>query len=284
MADVPSGPVPPPPPPPEGTPPGPGGLRPRTLGEILSGAFDIYKDNAAGLILIVAVVVVPLSLISALIVHYLVSNATTTTTTIGGTTIHTTTTSTGSIILGGLIGAAIAVIISAVLQAAVIRAAAQATIGDAVDVEGSYRYGFHRLGSVILVGLLVGLAVAVGFILLVIPGIIALVFLSVSIPSLVVENRRGTEALSRSWNLVSGHFWHAFGVIIVAALITGVVSSLLGAIGGSNWFVRWIFQAIAQIITTPFSALVSVLLYLDLRARKEALTTDVLRNELASGM
>jgi hypothetical protein len=283
MADVPSGPIPPPPPPPEGTPPGPGSLRPRTLGEILSAAFDIYKNNAQGLIVIVAIVVIPLSLISAVLVHYLASSSTTTET-VAGTTITVSSRSVGSVILGSIIAAALAVIISAVLQAAVIRAAAQATIGDMVDVEGSYRYGFHRLGSVILVGLLVGLAVAVGFILLIIPGIIALVFLSVSIPALVVEDRRGTQAMSRSWNLVSGHFWHAFGVIIVAALITGLVGGLLGAIGGNNWFVAWIFNAIGQIITTPFSALVSVLLYLDLRARKEALTTDVLRNELAAGM
>jgi hypothetical protein len=284
MADVPSGPIPPPPPPPEGTPPGPGSLRPRTLGEILSAAFEIYKNNAQGLIVIVAIIVVPLSLISALVLHYAVTSTTTTTHTAGGLTYTVSTRSVGAAIFGGIIAAAISIIIGALLQAAIIRAGAQATVGDPVDVEGSYRYGFHRFGSVILVGLLVGLAVAVGFILLIIPGIIALVFLSVSIPALVVENRRGTEAMSRSWNLVRGHFWHAFGVIIVAYLIVAVVGGLLGAVGGNNWVVRWIFNAIGQIITTPFSALVSVLLYLDLRARKEALTTDVLRNELASGM
>jgi len=283
MADVPSGPIPPPPPPPEGTPPGPGSLRPRGVGDILSAAFEIYKNNATNLIVIVAIVVIPLSLISAVIVHY-VANSTTTTTSASGFSVTYTTHSTSSLILGSLIAAAISVIIGAVLQAAIIRAGAEATIGDEVDVETSYRYGFHRLGSVILVGLLVGLAVAIGFVLLIIPGIIALVFFSVSIPALVVENRRGTKAMGRSWNLVSGHFWHAFGVIIVAYLIVAVVGGLLGAIGGSNWVVAWIFRAIAQIITTPFSALVSVLLYLDLRARKEALTSDVLRSELAAGM
>jgi len=284
MADVPSGPIPPPPPPPEGTPPGPGGLRPRTLGEILSAAFEIYKNNAQGLIVIVAIIVVPLSLISALILHYAVSNTTTTTKTVNGVTVTLNSTSVGTAIAGGVIAAAIAIIIGALLQAAIIRAGAQATIGDPVDVEDSYRYGFHRIGSVVLVGLLVGLAVAFGFILLVIPGILALVYFSVSIPSLVVENRRGTKAMSRSANLVSGHFWHAFGVIIVAYIIVAVVSGILSAIGGNSWFIRWIFNAIAQIITTPFSALVSVLLYLDLRARKEALTTQVLRSELSAGM
>ncbi len=90
--------------------------------------------------------------------------------------------------------------------------------------------------------------------------------------------------MSRSWNLVRGHFWHALVVILVAAIITGIVQGILTAIGGDNWFVRWIFTAIAQIITAPFTALVTVLLYLDLRARKEALTAERLRTELASSM
>jgi hypothetical protein len=133
------------------------------------------------------------------------------------------------------------------------------------------------------VSLLVGLIVAVGFILLIIPGIIFLVFLSVSIPVLVVEGRRGTDPMGRSWDLVKGHFWHALVVILVAALIVGIVSGLIGAIGGNAWAARWIFTAIAQIVTAPFAALVSVLLYLDLRTRSEALSAETLRRELASG-
>lgn len=260
MSDVPGGPIPPPPPPPPGTPPGPGGIRPRTPGEIWSEAFRIYRENAANLLLIVAVVVVPLTFVSAVIVQ------------------------TGVTILGLLVGAAIGIIIWAVLQAAVLRGAAQATIGDPVDIEASYRWGLSRFGSVLLVALLVGIVVAVGFLLLVIPGLIFLVFLSVSEPALIVENRRGTEAMSRSWNLVRGHFWHALVVILVAAIITGVIQGILTAIGGDNWFVAWIFTAIAQIITAPFTALVTVLLYLDLRARTEALTAERLRTELASSM
>jgi hypothetical protein len=260
MSDVPGGPIPPPPPPPPGTPPGPGGIRPRTPGEIWSEAFRIYKENAANLLLIVAVVVVPLTLVSAVIVQ------------------------TGTTIVGLLVGAAIGIIIWAVLQAAILRGAAQATIGDTVDIEASYRWGLARFGSVLLVALLVGIVVAVGFLLLIIPGFIFLVFLSVSEPALIVENRRGTEAMSRSWNLVRGHFWHALVVILIAAIITGVIQGILSAIGGDNWFVAWIFTAIAQIITAPFTALVTVLLYLDLRARSEALTAERLRTELASSM
>jgi hypothetical protein len=258
-----------------------GGIPPKRLGEILSAAFNIYKANASKLILIVAIVVVPLSFISAAL-NGLAFKGTEHTENIFGVDRVVVVRSFGLFLAGFIVTAIITILISAVLQAAILRAAALATIGDPVDPEESYRFGFKRLGSVILVSLLVGLAVAGGLILLVIPGLIFLVFLSVSVPVLIVENRRGTEAMSRSWNLVKGHFWHAVGVIIVAGIITGVISGIIGSIGGSAWVVRWIFTAIAQIVTAPFSALVSVLLYLDLRSRSEALSADTLRAELAA--
>ena len=54
----------PPPPPMMGGPQG--SIPPKTVGDILSAAFNIYKANASQLILVVAVVVIPLSLIAAL--------------------------------------------------------------------------------------------------------------------------------------------------------------------------------------------------------------------------
>lgn len=250
-------------------------MRPRTLGEILGAAFNIYKTNASKLILVVAVVVVPLSLIGALIGQAFAGNDEV----VAGRTISDR--SFAAIVLGAIVAAIVAIIISAVLQAAMMRAAALATIGDPVDVSESYRWGLKRFGSVLLVAFLVGLITGIGFILIIIPGIIFLTLFAVSIPAVVIENRRGTDAMKRSWDLAKEHFWHVLGVVVVAWIITTVIGSILGSLGGDNWFGAWIFSAIAQILTAPFSALVSVLLYLDLRARKEALTADSLRSELA---
>lgn len=276
---------PPPPPPPPGGQGGAGGpgLPQRGVGEILSTAFEIYKSNASNLLMIVAIVVVPLTFISAFIGGVVFAPETETVLVFGEPVDTVSARTAGAVILVALVTAVIGVVISAVLQAAIMRGAAQGSIGDPVDVDASYKWGFARFGSVILISILVGLAVAGGLILLVIPGLIFAVMFSVAIPALVVENLRGTDAMSRSWNLVKGHFWHAVGVIIVAAIIGAVVGGIIGGIGGAigdNWFVSWIFQAIAQIITAPFAAIVSVLLYLDLRARREALTADALRAEL----
>lgn len=276
-------PPPPPPPPGGGAGAGAGGSLPaRQWGDILGTAWQIYTKNAMALILIVAIVVVPLTFVGALLTKVALAPSKSTIDVLGQRVEVVEPQGAGIVLLIAAIGLAIGIIITAVLQAAMLRGAAQATLGDAVDIEASYRWGMKRFPSVLLVALLVGLVVLIGFILLIVPGFIFWAMLSVAIPALVIENRRGTDAMSRSWNLVKGHFWHAFGTIFVAYLIAGLVGSILTAIGGDNWFTSWILSSIAQILVAPFTALVSVLLYLDLRARSEALTAEQLRAELAA--
>jgi glycerophosphoryl diester phosphodiesterase family protein len=295
-------PPPPPPPMPQGGSPGGGDPLPtRGLGDILSAAFTIYKAHALQLMVIVAVIVVPLQFIGSLLNGVVFDAKTETVQSFGRSVQVLEPRSLGLIWLSVLVGVIIAVIITAMLQAAVLRAAAQATIGDEVDATESYRFGFRKVGSVIWLSILVGLATvsililgvllafavkALGF-LVIIVGVVFAVWASVSlfasIPALVVEDKRGTEAMKRSWNLVKGDFWHVLGTIFVAGLIVGLVSGIVTGLGGSNWVTSWIFGSIARVITAPFTALVAVLLYLDLRARKEGLTASTLRGELHGG-
>lgn len=269
----------PPPPPPGG---GGGGtpIPSRGFGDLLGMAFEQYKNNIAKLAPIVAVVVVPLSFIGAFLtgVVFKPDDVLTIDPVTGITTVDSGTM--GTLIVGSLVGAALAVIVSALLQAAIMKAAAQAIVGDPVDVTASYKWGMRKIGPVIWISILVGLIVAGGFILLIIPGIIFMVFLAVAIPALVVENQRGTGAIGRSWNLVKGSWWFVLGFVVVTGIITSVVGGIIGAVGGSSWFGMWITDAIAQMITGPFTALVSIILYVELRARHEALTVETLRSEI----
>jgi hypothetical protein len=124
-------------------------------------------------------------------------------------------------------------------------------------VEQSYRFGFHRLGSVLVVSILVGLATVGGLILLVIPGIYIGVRLTVSIDALVVEGRRGTQAMGRSWGLVGGLWWHAFATLLVAWLLIGVANAVITApFSGQSWVVQGLAAAVATVVTLPYGVLV----------------------------
>jgi len=254
--------------------PPPPSLKPRSVGEILEAAFDLYRKYWRSLILIVAVVVVPIT-----IVQYAIGNAlggSTTTSANGEVTVH----ATGGTIAAATVGGLISFVMWQILIGAIAWAVASALVGREPDVGDSYRFGYRRFWSILLVGVLVGLAVFVGLILFIIPGIIIAVRLSVSIPALVVERKRGTDALRRSWDLVKGYSWSVFGAFVVVALLNGIVNGVLTAIGNDNWFATGILAAIASCITTPYLGLVIGLLYFDLRVRKENLDVATLDREL----
>jgi hypothetical protein len=248
--------------------------RPLGIGEILSTAFQLYRRHWRTLFAIAAVVVVPLTLLQYLF-GYLVRTQ-------GETTRNgVVETATWAVGIAGLLAALAGILMYLVLTGAITRAVAAEVAGEDPSLEQSYRFGFHRLGSVLLVSVLVGLAIIGGLILFIIPGIYIGVRLCVSIEALVVEGRRGTEAMGRSWGLVGGHWWHAFFTLLVAALLTGVVNAVITApFSATNWFVQAVAAAVATVVTLPYGVLVGVLLYLDLRARKERLTMETLRADL----
>jgi hypothetical protein len=275
--------TPPPPPPPPGEGEGSRGFAPKGIGDILSTAFDLYMKNAVQLITIAAVVVVPLTLIQAVLTDALIDDAVediridpTTDELVGGSSM-------GDLLLGSILLGLVSVAIWMLLTGALTRGAAGSVIGRPVDVGDSYRGALLRLGGLILLSLLLAIIVGIGFALLFVPGLILLVFLSMAVPAFILERRSVSESMSRSWNLVSGSWWHVLGAIVVAAILSAIVSGILSAIGGDSLIGAWITSAIAGIITAPFFALVTVVLYVDLRSRREGLDSATLHRELDAG-
>jgi len=250
-------------------------LGPRGIGEILATAFQLYRRYWRTLLGIAALVVVPLTLLQYVLGHWLRTQGEVTR---SGVVVSTSFWAAAS---ASLLAALVGLLLYQVLTGAITRAIAAEVVGEDPGVEQSYRFGFVRLWSVLLVSVLVGLATVAGLILFIIPGIYIGVRLAVSIQALVVEGKRGTEAMGRSWALVVGHWWHAFGTLVVAAIITGLVNSVITApFSAGAWFVQGVAAAVATIVTLPYGSLVGVLLYLDLRARKERLDLDTLRADL----
>jgi hypothetical protein len=65
-----------------------------------------------------------------------------------------------------------------------------------------------------------------------------------------------------------------------ASQLRDVVRAFTAPFGGTSWFVQAVVAAVATVVTLPYGVLVGVLLYLDLRARKENLTLEALRSDL----
>jgi hypothetical protein len=121
------------------------------------------------------------------------------------------------------------------------------------------------IGTLILNGILAGIAITIGFVLVIVPGLILLTIWAVIAPSIVVENQSVFGAFGRSRELVRGNGWSVFFAIVLAFLIVFVVSLIAGAIGASIGDAgRVILQTVANILTAPIAALVASILFFDL--------------------
>jgi hypothetical protein len=160
------------------------------------------------------------------------------------------------------------------------------------------------LGPVLIVGVITGIALLAGAPAAVYGGIVLLglaalvltiwlsTMLSLVTPVVVLEDERPVRALARSWRLVRGSFWRVFGITLLAGIIVAVAGGILqlpftlfGAVlgSGTGGIVILVVGAIAAgTVTRPITAGVTVLLYVDMRMRKEGLDL-ALRTASGSG-
>lgn len=133
---------------------------------------------------------------------------------------------------------------------------------------------FHRgkpyLFPLLWVHILSQVIVAGGFVLLIIPGIILSVSMSLRFYVLVAENKRGINALIKSRELVRGYWWSVFGRLLVIGLLVFIVIFLGGIIGTLvlGELVGNILLYTLQFLITPLVLAFGFSLYENLRDTK----------------
>jgi hypothetical protein len=202
-----------------------------------------------------------------------------------------------NLLTSGLVGLVRAIVYLAVLAAIIytmseIRMGRQPTVGDA------YNDGMERFLSIIWIAFLY--ALLPGLIAITIIGVPFAIYLGLAwifgLHAAVIEGKRGMAALSRSRSLVKGHWWRVLGIYLLISIIVAIISVIFSApnvvlcallalgrdgetfrILGS--VVSVIFSTAGTIITGPIIYIASVLLYYDLRARKEGLDLEMVANQ-----
>jgi hypothetical protein len=125
----------------------------------------------------------------------------------------------------------------------------------------------------IAVDLLYGALVAVGLAAFVLPGILLYIYLGLAAPIIEIERQGVRAALSRSFQLVRGHFWLVFVVLVPLEVggdaITNLAIDLSHSLLGDSLPAEWLADTATNIFFTPFYAVAAVLLTLDLIAAKD---------------
>jgi hypothetical protein len=232
--------------------------RPRTAGEILGAALELYTRHWRGFLVMALAVVGPIDLIL-----------------FGGFAGYLWSDYDGAVSpLAGLLLAVEPLVLTIPLVTAVnVRAVMAIGRGERPPVWGSVRAGWNDLPAVSWAVLFALAGTALGFLAFIVPGIWLAISWAFAAQSVVVEGRRGTAALRRSFELVRGRWWRVFGIVLLLTLIAAAARSLLAAPleavarSADSGAVYTVAQIVGDTIAYSVTALASTLLFFDLRAR-----------------
>jgi len=180
--------------------------------------------------------------------------------------------------------------ISAIVQGALTRATVLANEGERASFGESLSAAVRVFLPLIGLSILWALGVGLGFMLLIVPGIILLMMWAVAVPALVVERHGIFAAFSRSAELTKGAKWKIFGLCLVLLVIYWILSLIVGLVGlGTYQPANPAGYTIANLIGsmvvgTVFNTLWGTIqpsLYVELRQWKEGDSADNLAQVFA---
>jgi hypothetical protein len=232
--------------------------RPRDTGALLRDALSVYLRHFWTFVAIGAIVIVPSELI--------VSG-------VGLEQLSADYDSTPRLAEAAIPGAVSFLVVAPLITAICVFALRSVAAGDPPRAREALVKGFELFTPLFFAVLLAALGIALGL-LLIVPGIYLFVRWYFVPQAVVLEGTRGAGALRASGRLIEGSWWRTFALIVlvnVAALLAALVigAPFTAAADSSDRAIWSLFgQIVAGVITQPFAALFSTLLYFDLRERR----------------
>jgi hypothetical protein len=216
-----------------------------SVSDVLGEAFDLYKRYFLRFVTTAAIVFVVLDLASAFADQA------------AGESV-------GSELLWSLIAVVLSVVGAFWVQGALIEGVSDVRDGRIDTTIGDlFERTRPRLPALIAAGIVAGIGVAIGIILLIVPGLFLLTRWALIPAVIVIEKRGAGDSFNRSWELTRSNGWPVFGSLIVSFLLYGIALALFRALflPLPRFAEIWIGGVVAHSITTPFIALVGAVMY-----------------------
>jgi hypothetical protein len=266
-------------------------LRPMGIGDILDTTFRLYRERFLTFLLIALVVYVPYALLLTLFQPFQTASA---------PTIHqqalqyhahvmqtspVTESNLMGTVLGGLGNLIFVIVLLPLCGAALVHNISASYLGETLTAGQSYARAAPRLLGLLGTQFLATLVIMVGFILLVVPGIIFSLWFLLIAPVVILECTAGPSALGRSRELMRGNISKGFAlglcVGILSFIIAWALSMLTTLVPLPHPAIGVFFHAVLQALILPIQTAPWILLYYDLRIRKEAFDLQKLAEALS---
>lgn len=231
-------------------------IRAMSWSEIMDTAFRILRNHFVLLVGIAATVYLPLSILGGV----------TTRAVERGPSNY----SLAELVLGGL-GLVLLVSVGAtIVFAAITHAIAELYCGREVTWQGALARAQRSFMPLVGTTLLSGLVVFLGFVLLIVPSIYLFLSFVVLWPVMLIEGTFGTRALRRSHALMQGHLLRALGLLSAVWVVSTVLTTALTLPVTALPILGAVVPGAVNSITNAYGAAIAVVLYFDVRCRKEA--------------
>ncbi|MGH7888822.1 MAG: hypothetical protein ACREPG_13250 [Candidatus Binatia bacterium] len=157
-------------------------------------------------------------------------------------------------------------------------------LGNHVAINAALRRGLTNFWSVSMAQITVSIRVVIGLLLLIVPGVLWLLSYSLVVPTILVEGQKAMPSLRRSRELMRGQRGKAFAIMIVLILleaisgagISSVSKVIIGTDSTSGLVLHAAITSLMSIFLAPLGIVATILLYYDMRIRKEGFDLDML--------
>jgi hypothetical protein len=140
---------------------------------------------------------------------------------------------------------------------------------------------FRRLGLLLSAVVPAAIVVALGCVFFLIPGLVFALFFAFVSPVVLIEGIGGRAALERSTTLVRSDWLRVALVLLSFALVRGLAQVLGTAlVAPGSIFFGSLLSDLVTMVLLPIPVLGAVLLYFDIRRKRENFTPDNLRSDL----
>lgn len=133
---------------------------------------------------------------------------------------------------------------------------------------GTHTPSFNRLLPYIGMYILSSFAIGLGFVLLIIPGIILSVRWIALMPAVIDRDSGAMNAFGESWNMTDGYGWSIFGaafIIGVVMIVIGIMVGITGAASGTASVLASFLGAVLESVAVLVFAAFAVTVYHQLR-------------------
>jgi hypothetical protein len=258
-------------------------IKERSLGEILDGAFQLYRNHFGVFLGVALCVTLPSTLFSTSVSwlitgHMDVAAAMRAVQSETGADMNMAEAKSAMYVVArAMLAAGITfpvVMLGHIIQSAAMTLFVSATyLGQSLSVAAAFRRAFARLWPLLAASALAGLGVMLGFLFLIVPGILLMLRWMFTTPAIMIEGYDGKASLARSRDLAEGAYGRLFLLLVVIGLLSWSIQIGVAALVPDSVdaipVLGQLLTMISQVLVSPLGAAAFTLAYFDLRVRKE---------------